>query len=184
MDDGRIVEMYFERKENAIAETAKKYGRFLRDMAGRILQSPEDVEECVNDVYHDAWQSIPPNRPHSLAAYLGSIARRRAIDLYRKNTSEKRGNGEAALILSELEECLPSRSDVEKEAESKETLKLINAFLKTLSKDSRNIFLCRYWYAYSVTDIAKRFGFKEAKVTSSLFRTRQRLHDYLESEGK
>ena len=183
MEDQRIVELYWQRDENAIAETAKKYGKYLHSIAYRILRDESDAEECVSDACFAAWNAMPPHRPAVLSAFLGKLARRISIDVLRKRNAEKRGAGEYALALNELEECVSGNDSVEEEAVREALRNRINVFLKTLPADERNVFLRRYWYMEGVRDIAKRSGFSESKVKSMLHRTRAKLRTVLEKEG-
>ena len=183
MEDDRIVDLYWQRNERAIAETAAKYGAYLRSISRQILSNAEDAEECVNDTYNDAWQSMPPHRPSILSTFLGKITRRISIDLWRKYSAEKRGGGETALALEELEECVSGTGDVEAEVERLELQKKLNDFLLALPRTDRQVFMCRYWYLDSVSDIAKQFACSESKIKSMLYRTRNRLRAMLEKEG-
>lgn len=183
MDDRRIIELYFSRSEIAIVETERKYGRYLSKIAYNILFDAEDSEECVNDTYMKAWNSIPPKKPNVLSTYLGKITRRLAIDVFRRKHSEKRGKSEYALSLSELDECIPDNSLPEKEFEEKALAESISRFLESLGKENRDIFVCRYFYADSIKEIASFLGASEAKIKSSLFRSRKALKEHLEKEG-
>lgn len=183
MKDDVIVDLYWKRDESAIAETAAKYGKYLHSISYRILLNNEDAEECVNDTYNDAWQSIPPHRPSVLSTFLGKITRRISIDLWRKNGAEKRGGGEMALALDELEECVSGTGDVEAEIERLELQKKLNDFLLALPRTERRVFMCRYWYMDSVSDIAGKFACSESKIKSMLYRTRKKLRAMLEKEG-
>lgn len=182
MDDNRIVELYWERNEQAVLESANKYGKYLDNIAYQILSNIQDAEECVNDTYHDAWETIPPHRPAILSTFLGKITRRISIDLWRKNRAEKRGGGEVAISLDELEECVSGTGSIEDELERKELVSYINRFLAKLPITERRIFLRRYWGFESVPSLAKRFGFSESKVASMLHRTRNKLRKELEKE--
>ena len=182
MDDNRIVDLYWQRNENAISETATKYGKYLHSISYQILLNNEDAEECVNDTYNDAWQSMPPHRPSILSTFLGKITRRISIDLWRKYSAEKRG-GVMTLALDELEECVSGTGDVEAEVERLELQKKLNDFLLALPKVDRQVFMCRYWYMDSVSDIAKQFAYSQSKVKSMLYRTRNKLRAMLEKEG-
>ena len=183
MEDNRIVDLYWQRNESAINETATKYGKYLHSISYHILLNDEDAEECVNDTYNDAWQSMPPHRPSILSTFLGKITRRISIDLWRKHSADKRGGGEVALALDELDECVSGNSNVENEIERQELQQKLNAFLMGLPRLERQVFMCRYWYMDSVSDIAKQFDFSESKVKSMLFRTRNKLRTMLEKEG-
>ena len=183
MEDNRIVDLYWQRNESAINETATKYGKYLHNISYHILINEEDAEECVNDTYNDAWQSMPPHRPSILSTFLGKITRRISIDLWRKHSAEKRGGGVMALALDELEECVSGTGDVEANAERQELQKKLYDFLLALPQVNRQVFMCRYWYMDSVSDIATQFDYTESRVKSMLFRTRNKLREMLEKEG-
>lgn len=183
MEDERIVELYWQRNEAAVAETAEKYGRYLHSISHRILSNSEDAEECVNDTYRDAWQTMPPHRPSVLSVFLGKITRRISVDLWRKYSAEKRGGGEMDLVWEELEDCVSGTSDVETVIETRETARIIREFLDTLPVTERRVFLRRYWYMDTVPEIASDFGFSESKTASMLHRTRGKLREKLEKEG-
>ncbi len=183
MQDNEIVKLYFERNDDAITETEKSYGNFCCAIARRILGNNEDAEECVNDTYLRAWNSIPPQKPKSLAAYLGKIARNLSFDKYRQRTAEKRGGTETEYILDELSDITSGKDETFSEIERKELSKAINAFLDSLKPWQRNIFICRYWYAYSITDISKKFGKSESNVSVILSRTRKSMKEFLTERG-
>lgn len=183
MEDSQIVELYWKRSENAIAETAAKYGNYCYKIAVNILANGEDAEESVNDTWLRAWNALPPHRPSVLHTFLGKITRRISIDKWRRRTAEKRGGSEAALALDELEDCIASGQDVEREVENRELVKALNAFLSGLSKDTRDVFVCRYFYLLSLAEIEERFAFSQSKTKSILSRTRKKLLAYLEKEG-
>lgn len=183
MDDKRIVRFYFDRNERALDETAKKYGKYCFSIAHNILSNREDAEESVNDTYLDAWNSIPPHRPNSLALFLGKITRRISIDRYRRRNAQKRGGGELALVLDELYQCIADEVDIEKEFEKRHLTQVINEFVKNLPSNEQKVFLCRYWYMDSIKSISKRFGYSESKVKSMLFRIREKLKEALRKEG-
>ncbi len=183
MTDGDIIKLYFERSEKAIKETDTKYGSYCMTIAENILRNKADSEECVNDTYLRAWNSIPPKKPQRLSTYLGKITRNLAINRYNHYSAEKRGGGETESVLSELEECLPSQNTIEKTFDEKLLIKSIEAFLKNESKEKRRVFLLRYWYSYSINDIAKETAQSESMVTSTLFRLRNKLREHLEKEG-
>ena len=183
MEDGRIIDLYWARREEAITETDRKYGSYCRSISFRILNDKEDSEECVNDTWMRAWDTMPPKRPEYLSAFLAKIARNLSISKYRMNHAQKRGSGETELLLLELEECLPSGKSVEEEIEGRETAAAINRFLAELDAESRRIFVRRYFYADAVKEIAECMGISESKVKSQLFRLRGRLKKHLEREG-
>jgi RNA polymerase sigma factor, sigma-70 family len=182
VDDEQILDLYWKRSESAITETAKKFGRYCWTIAWNILSDAADAEECENDVYLAAWNTIPPKRPTHLAIFLGRLTRNIALDKYDYKTAQKR-NQKFEQILSELEDCLVSPHSVETQYEAGQTAETINRFLREQPYESRAVFLRRYWYSDSIRDIAKQFGISESKVKSMLFRTRNRLRQYLEKEG-
>ena len=183
MDDARIVELYWERNEKAITETANKYGSYLNSISYNILVNSEDAQECVNDTYHDAWNSMPPHRPSILSTFLGKITRRISIDRWRTLNRIKRGGGEVTLALEELEQCIAGGQSPEREIEKRELAEAINRFLDLLPAEQRRVFLARYWYMDSIQQIADHFRFSQSKVMSMLFRTRNKLRRQLEKEG-
>ena len=183
MEDARIIDLYWQRDESAISETAAKYGKYLHSISYGILRNEEDAEECVSDTYAGAWQAMPPHRPSVLSAFLGKITRRISISLWRKRSAEKRGGGETALALDELEECVSGEGDAESEAERRELREKLNAFLRALPPTERQVFLRRYWYMDPVADIAGRFACSESRIRSMLYRTRKKLRAMLEEEG-
>ena len=182
MEDSEIIALYFARNERAIAETGKKYGRLCSGLARRILGSPEDAEECCNDVMLKVWNAIPPERPQHFAAYLLRLVRNTALDLYEKLHAAKRGGSQTAVALDELEQVLPAPDDVEAAQSSAETGELLNRFLASLPDETRNIFVLRYVYLLPVKEIAARTGSSVSKVKTSLHRTRNALKDYLGGE--
>jgi len=183
MNDKAIVDLFWNRSEQAIVETGNKYGKYCYSIAYNILTNPEDAEESVNDTYMDAWNCIPPNRPSILATFLGKITRRISIDCYRNRTAKKRGGGELPLVLEELQECIASSDTVEQEVEATHLSEVINSFVRGLSHTEQKVFLCRYWYMDSVASICVQFRFSESKVKSMLYRTREKLKVLLEKEG-
>ena len=183
MDDTQIVELYWARKESAIEETEAKYGSYCRSIAGNILQNQDDAEECVNDTWLGAWNSMPPHRPSVLSTFLGKLTRRISIDKWRRTTAKKRGDGQLPLVLSELEDCISDGKSIEEETERKLLAEVIAAFIKSMPETEQKVFLCRYWYMDSVSSIATRFRFSESKVKSMLSRTREKLRVRLEKEG-
>lgn len=183
MEDKTIIDLYWKRSEDAIAETSRKYGGYCFCIANNILSNQEDAEESVNDTWLAAWNTIPPKKPDILAVFLGKITRYISLDRWRKRTAAKRGGGEVPLVLDELEECVAGRETVELQYLKKELAELINQFLGTLPETERKVFVCRYWYMDSIEDISKQFEFSESKVTSMLYRIRGKLKSELEKEG-
>ena len=183
MEDRKIVDLYWQRDENAIPETAAKFGGYCRTIAYNILSDAEDAEECLNDTWLRAWNTMPTNRPNKLAPYLGKLSRWISLTRLREKTSLKRGGGETELVLDELAEAVDSGADVEKAVELKELNAALRRFLKNLGETERQVFLARYWFIASIAEIAEKFGFSESKVTSMLHRTRKKLLAYLKEEG-
>jgi len=183
VDDSAIVDLYLSRDESAISQTAQKYGGKLRRMANGILNNMASAEECENDTYLEAWNRIPPNEPRTyLFAFLGKIIRHLAIDECRKNSSQKR----YALfceLTQEMEECIPGRNDIEESFEAEALSQSINAFLSTCPEKQRNIFVRRYWFFDSISEIAGRYGYSQSKVKTTLFRMREGLKIHLQKEG-
>lgn len=164
MDDGQIVQFYWDRDERAIPATADKYGNYCTSIAKNILGNPEDAEECVNDTYMRAWNSMPPHRPNVLSAFLGKITRNVSLNRYKQNTADKRGGGEVPAVLEEIAELVSDTDSVEQEVDRRELVKAIDAFLDRLPTEKRSLFLCRYWYFDSVSNLASRFGMTENHV--------------------
>ena len=183
MEDRDSVDLYWQRNQDAIHETASKYGNYCESIAKNILANSEDAQECVNDTYLSAWNSIPPHRPNFLSTYLGKITRHLSFDRFRHKNAGKRGGGEIALVLDELAECVSGTDSVEDAFARKQLITEINAFLNTLPQEKCSIFLCRYWYAVPVSEIAKRFGMTENNVSVTLNRTRNKLKIYLTEKG-
>ena len=182
MEDSQIIKLYLERSESAIKETKTKYGKLCLHIAYNILRSTEDAEECENDTYLRAWNSIPPKEPNSLSAYLGKIVRNLALQKHEYYSAKKR-NSDLDLAYNELEECIASPSDIESQYNEGELGRVIDTFLRKIDRESRIIFIRRYWHTDSIIQIASHFDISESKVKSSLFRTRKKLRIYLEKEG-
>lgn len=183
MDDSRIVDLYLQRDERAIRESADKYGKALKKIAMNIIAERESAEECENDTYLKAWQSIPPNEPRSyLFAFLARIIRFTAINRARKKERELQKTVLVELD-EEMEACLPSRVSVEEEIDARELSAAVSSFLRGLEEEKRNFFIRRYFFLDPLKDIAAFYGVTESKVRSSLFRVRKDLKEYLEQEG-
>ena len=183
MDDTIIIELYQNRSETAIAETARKYGSYCLTIAANILKNREDAEECVNDTYYKVWEAIPPEQPVNFLAFIGRIIRNLSLDKYKAKKRKKRFGDEFSLLLSELEDSIPSGGNVENAVDEVLIGESIDGFLAGIDKESRVIFMRRYFYADSVKLIAERLSISESKVKSNLFRTRNKLKTHLESEG-
>ncbi|MBR2353630.1 MAG: sigma-70 family RNA polymerase sigma factor [Clostridia bacterium] len=182
MEDRQIVALYWERNEQAIAETANRYGKYCHTIAMNILAHDLDAEECVNDTYLRAWNSIPPHRPEKLSCFLGKITRNLALNRYAAHHAKKR-NGGIEVALEELAEVLADPESEANDIESTALASSMNGFLADLPKRTRVIFLQRYWYLCSIADIAKNVGISENRVKVTLHRARQRLRAHLEKEG-
>ena len=182
MEDKRIVELFWQRSDDAVAETQRVYGKQLTALALRVLGSAQDAEECVNDAYLGTWNAIPPQRPNPLLAFVCVLVRRYSIMRYRANTAKKR-NSLYDVAVSELEHCLKSADDVEKEVEMKELARVIEEFLDTLSPKNRIVFMSRYWFTDSYERIAARTGLSEKNVSVRLVRIRKQLREYLAERG-
>lgn len=183
MDDSEIVKLFSERNETAIAAAMEKYNSYCMKIAVNILVSREEAEECVNDAFLKAWDMIPPHKPQMLSTFLGKITRNLAINRFRQGLAVKRGSGEETMAFEEISELLSDGSSVESEAERRELVREINAFLKLLPERKRNIFVCRYWYCDSISEISLEFSLSESNVSVILNRTRQKLREYLRKRG-
>ena len=183
MEDRDIIALYWERNQEAIAETEKKYGRYCYSIAYNILYNAEDAEESVNDTLMNAWNSMPPHMPSILSAFLGKITRYVSLKKWRYARTQKRGGGEIALAYEELSDCIPSGKSVEEVLQEKELAEIIDCFLDELPAAERHIFICRYWYFDDISTISKQFGFSSSKVKSILFRIRKKLLSRLNEEG-
>ena len=182
MEDKDIISLFFRRSEEALTETDIKYGNYCRKIAANILSDGRDAEEAVNEAYLGAWNCIPPNNPEKLGPFLGRIVRNASLKIYRRNTAVKRSSDEFSVTLDELSECISDDKNIQAAIESKELTQHINAFLETLKPLERQVFVCRYWYFDSISDIAQRFSFSETKVRTMLCRTRKKLMKALDKE--
>ena len=182
MEDTEIVELYWARNEQAIEESDAKYGPLCRSIALRVLESPEDGEECVSDTWLRAWNAMPPQRPARLGAFLGKITRNLALDRWRREHAEKRYGGETALALEELEEIVSGKS-LEEEAQRRELDRALDGFLRSLAKRDRELFLRRYWGAETLESLAKQTGLSLGAVHRRLGKLRESLRDHLQKEG-
>ena len=183
MDDKTIVDLYLRKDQNALSASAEKYGTRLKQISFRIVHDISDAEECENDTYLSAWNSIPPHAPnHYLFAFLAKIVRNISLNLYTKNHTQKR-YAHIVELSKEMEECLPAPSDDPCSACDSELMQCINRFLLRLSEEERTVFVRRYWFADSIKEVASRFNISESKTKSMLLRTRNKLKKYFESEG-
>ena len=182
MDDTQIIALYFARDEAAITQTASKYGVRLNGLARNLLYNTEDAEECVNDTYHAAWNRIPPTYPQCLFAFLGRIVRNLSISRVRMQKAKKRDSG-LEILLSELEDCIPSETTVERAIEGQELTGYINDWLKALPQEERVCFVRRYWHGEEVKLLAARFHMTAAQMAQRMLRLRKGLKKYLEEKG-
>lgn len=183
MEDRTIVALFWQRDEEALRQTAEKYGARLRALAYGIVGDRQTAEECENDTYLEAWQAIPPHRPEDyFYAFLACITRRNALNRCRERQALKRG-GHVLELSAELEQCLPASDDTACCVDELALRQALNDFLATLSREKRCIFLRRYWYMDSVAEISQRFALSESKVKTTLLRCRRQLRAYLEKEG-
>ncbi len=182
MTDEMIIDLFFERSEQAISELDKRHGGAVGRVALNILGDVEDAKECVNDTWLGAWNSIPPNRPSPLRTYVCKIARNLATKRYHADRARKRSS-QYDLALDELADCLPDSGSVEDEAAAKELAEIINAFLDTLTYEDKFLFMRRYWYADSLSDIAAMAGMSYNNAAVRLFRVKEKLRRILEKEG-
>lgn len=183
MDDNQILDLYWARSESAISETSRKYGKYCHFVAYNILHNPEDSEECVNETWLKAWNSMPPHRPQRLSAFLGKITRNLSLNRYQRYNAEKRGRGRITLALEELQDCIPAAGCVEQVVDDLALADILNRFLASLGTETRKIFMRRYWYLCSVREIAASLHISESKVKMTLFRSRKELRTLLEKEG-
>lgn len=181
MDDRRIIELFWQRSEQAIEAAEEKFGAICRGIAWNLLRSEQDAEECLSDTWHTLWETIPPQRPEKLTAYTAGITRNLAMKRLTARNAAKR----ACLTVSfeELNECIPSSQTVEQVMEGRELTRVMEEFLWTLKPEDRNMFLRRYWFFDSIREIAGRFGVSEGKVKTRLYRIRKSLKEYLEKEA-
>lgn len=177
--DAEIVSLFRQRSEDALRAVSVKYGRICASIAVNILENTQDAEECVNDTWMKAWETIPPNSPDNLCAYLSRIAKNISLSRLRYSRAVKRGGGQMTLIMSELDECVSKKENVEKNAENKIVLSAVNEFLGGLPQEKRDLFVLRYWYCLSVKDISCKTGLTRNYVSVTLLRTRRSLQRFL-----
>lgn len=183
MDDEKIVELFWQRNEEAIKETSKKYEAYLSKISYNILSDIEDTKECVNDTYNAAWNSMPDKKPAVLSTYLGKMVRQISIDVFRKKNSKKRYASEYAISLSEMGDTFADNQTPDSVFDTNELDKAMNDFIRALPDDVRRVFIGRYYFFDSVKKIAAYCGISESNAKSILFRTRKKLKEYLEKEG-
>ena len=183
MRDEEIIELYLNRSEDAIIETANRYGKYCYIIAYNILKNKEDAEECVNDVLLKMWVSIPPHRPNSFISYLGVITRNLALSRYQYYSTKKRGGSQVLLVFEELRECISATNNIESAINSWYVGEILEEFLIKLNEQNRQIFINRYWYFYSIKEIAEKYNLSENLVKVSLYRSRKKLKHILLNAG-
>ena len=183
MDDNKIIQLFWERDESALTAVSEKYGRYCTAIARNIVGNEQSAEECVNDTLLELWEVIPPNRPKHLPAFVCEVVRNNALDAVRGIRAQKRGSGELDLVLDELYDVASDYS-VERIAEQHEILEAVNEFLKKLPDRKRKVFVLRYWYCYSTSEISQIVGMSEANVYNVLKRVRKKLLEYLEKRSE
>ncbi|MDR1131028.1 MAG: RNA polymerase sigma factor [Oscillospiraceae bacterium] len=184
MDDDMIIELFWQRSENAVTAAADKYSKYCHAISYNILNNNEDAEECVNDTYLKAWNAIPPARPDNLAVFLGTITRRLSLNRYKKNHAVKYGRGQTAIALTELEEVIPdAATSLDENMNAEIVTSVINRFLAKLPKKQRTVFVRRYWHICSIEEIADDYSLSAENVKQILFRARKKLRLILEKEG-
>ncbi len=183
MKDADIIKLYQKRSERAITETAQKYQAYCQTIANRILNDRQDTEECLNDTWLKAWNTIPPQIPKVLSAYLGKIARNLALNMYKRKYAGKRIDDRMLVSMEELKDCIDGMETVESRVDSQEIVALLNSYLEQASELERKMFVRRYFYMDTLKEIADGYGVKESYVKTLLYRSRQKLKTYLEQEG-
>ena len=183
MEDNTIIDLFWNRSEEAITQTDRKYGRYCYSIAYNILANRQDAEESVSDTYMAAWNHIPPTRPAVLSTFLGRITRNLSISRWRALGAKCRGGGETELAFEELQECVSGNQSIENDMIAKEALQVLNRFLETLPRENRLVFMRRYWYLDPIANIAASCGFSQSKVKTMLHRDRQKLKQMLKKEG-
>ena len=182
MEDQQIIEMYLQRNENAVAQTEQKYTKYCRSTAIHILHRPEDADEALNDTWLAAWNSIPPHIPECLQTFLGRLTRNISLKRIRSENTLKRGSAETRVVFEEVEEWLRSEQDIEQQLSEQALAEEIDRFLDSISDTERNVFVRRYFYMQSISEIAECRGFSESKVKSMLLRIRRKLYSKLKKE--
>lgn len=183
MEDGKIIDLYWARSQQAIAASEEKYGAYCHTIARRILDREEDAEECVNDTWLRAWNAMPPQRPNVLSAFFGKLTRNLSLDRWRHIRAAKRGGSQVEVALHELEDCLPDRRRPDENLEAAETAAVISAFLRRQRLEDRALFVRRYFHLEPLDELARQLGLSGGQVKSRLHRMRRELRTELEREG-
>ena len=182
MQDKQLIELFFERDEKALAQTKEKYGTYCRYIASNILHDESDCEECVQDALQAAWDSIPPQNPMSLKAYLARLTRNNALNRIKRQAAQKRGSNAKQLALDELSDCAVPDTP-ETEFDEKLLRELINRFVQSLSRKQRTVFIKRYWFLCTPEQISRECAMSVNAVNTMLSRVRRQLKEYLSKEG-
>lgn len=183
LDDGEIIRRFFERDESALSAVSGKYGGYCMRIARNILGNEQSAEECVNDTLMRLWETIPPDRPSCLPAFVGRIVRNISLNVVRSLNAQKRGGGEIDAVLDEMEELVSSGDSVERTAEQHELISAVNEYLGTLTEKKRMVFVLRYWHCESISEVAACVGMSQANVSNVLKRERKKLMEYLSERG-
>lgn len=183
MNDQEIIQLFFQRDQQAIPAAQKQYGAYCRTIAANLLKNPQDCEECLSDAMYQAWVSIPPAHPERLGPFLGKITRNLALNYLRSARAKKRGGNAVTIAIEELGDTLPAGDDLFKTLQQRQLTALLERFLDGLPQEKRVVFVLRYWYLDPVSAIAKRMRCGESRIKSMLYRTRKELKHYLEQEG-
>ena len=178
MDDTKIIELFFQRDQQAIRELDAKYGKACHSLSFNIVNNRQDAEECVNDAYLGAWNAIPPAKPDPLLTYLCKMVRNISLNAYYKREAAKRSS-RYTVAMEEIEACITAPDMVEAEIEARELASIIEGFLDMLKPEDRVIFLRLYWFADRCRDIAERVGLTEKNISVRLTRIREKLRKYL-----
>lgn len=181
MDDKKIISLFMRRSENAVKYLADKYEKLICSVIRQIISDKEDAKECLNDTYLSVWNSIPPNCPEYLSAYVCKVAKNISLKRYRNETALKR-NKNFQCTLDEIGQVLID-SEVEHMMEAEEVGRYINEFLNTLNSTDRTLFVNRYWFSYSNKQLAQMYQIKEKHVSVKLLRIREKLKLYLKERG-
>ena len=182
MDDSKLLDLFWERDENALSEVDAKYGSYYRKIAMNILSIHEDAEECVSDTWLRAWESIPPDRPGNLKAWLGRVVRNTALNMWQRNHAQKRHDG-MELMLDELAEIIPSAESTENTIDAHDLGRIISGWLRKLTPEDRNLFVRRYWYGDSIKELSALSGKSAGNLAQKMYRLRKELKNELERNG-
>lgn len=183
LSDEQIIDLYFAREERAIAETDRKYCQYLHTVAYNILANEQDSEECLQDTYLRAWNTIPPERPKMLLAFLSKITRNLSLNRYKAAKRQKRVPGQASVSLDELSECVSGDSDPVKEMQAAIVAQVINRYLDSIPERRMYVFVARYFYSLSIPQIAKRLSCSPTLVHREIDKIRKELRQCLQKEG-